>query len=229
MALREPDGLLAAGGDLSVKRLLCAYRRGIFPWYEEDQPILWWSPDPRLVLIPGSEHCSSSMRKFMRRMPWTITFDRRFDDVIRSCASARPRAAGTWITIAMQQAYGGLHRAGFAHSIEVNDDEGCLIGGLYGVSIGRVFFGESMFSRRSNASKVAFIALSRWLRQQGFALLDCQVSNPHLLTLGAKEIPREDFDALLRLHTDPALLDSGQAIWQSASGKAITCDGHLVP
>ncbi len=229
LALRDPDGLLAAGGDLSVRRLLNAYRRGIFPWYEDGQPILWWSPDPRLVLRPGAEHCSSSMAKFLRRTPWSITLDRRFDEVVRACARPRSRAGGTWITAAMQQAYSQLHRAGFAHSIEINDEQGSLIGGLYGVSMGRVFFGESMFSRRSNASKMAFIALSRWLRRQEFALLDCQVSNPHLLTLGTEVLARDAFEALLRLHTDPALLDSGQAIWQSASGKAITCDGHLVP
>lgn len=228
-ALREPDGLLAAGGDLSVIRLLNAYSRGIFPWYDEGQPILWWSPDPRLVLRPGSEHCSRSMRKFLRHIPWTITLDRRFEQVIQACAAPRPGAAGTWITPAMQGAYCRLHDAGFAHSIEINDARDNLVGGLYGVSIGRVFFGESMFSRERNASKVAFITLSRWLNREGFALLDCQVSNPHLLTLGAEVIPRATFETLLRLHVDPALLDSGQAIWQSASGKAVTCDGHLVP
>jgi len=196
-ALREPDGLLAAGGDLSVPRLLAAYRRGIFPWYEEPQPILWWSPDPRAVLFPEELHLSRSFRRRLRESPYTIRMDSAFARVIAACARV-PRAgqAGTWIGPAMQRAYAALHRAGHAHSMEAWDGER-LVGGLYGVAIGRVFFGESMFATAPDASKIAFAHLARWLRQRGFALIDCQQDTAHMRRFGARCIAREEFLAIV--------------------------------
>lgn len=191
-ALADPNGLLAVGGDLSPERLLSAYRQGIFPWYEEGQPLLWWSPDPRTVLPPCSVHLSRSMRKFIRKCHFSVTFDRDFPAVIQACAEPRDYTDNTWITPTMQRAYIELHRRGHAHSVEIWEaDE--LVGGLYGVAIGKAFFGESMFSRRTNASKTAFLALAWHLRDLGCELIDCQMPTEHLNSLGAVEISRSDF------------------------------------
>jgi leucyl/phenylalanyl-tRNA--protein transferase len=194
-ALDDPNGLIAAGGDLSLERLITAYQKGIFPWYEEGQPILWWSPDPRTVLYPEHFILRRSLRKAIRNKPWTISFDRNFDAVIRACAQPRPGSTGTWITDEMITAYNRLHIAGHAHSVEVWDDESRLIGGLYGVAIGGVFFGESMFSLASEASKVAYAYLVCHLQHWGYRLIDCQIESEHLLTLGAETIRRNDFSA----------------------------------
>lgn len=195
-ALSDPDGLLAVGGDLSPERLLAAYRQGIFPWYEPGQPILWWSPDPRTVFLPGDFHISRSLRKCLRRSPFRVTLDTAFEQVITHCGAPRGPGEGTWITDEMHAAYCRLHQLGHAHSAEVWRD-GQLVGGLYGVGIGRAFFGESMFSRADNASKVALAHLSRRLDEWGFGVFDAQVASAHLFTLGARQIPREDFQALL--------------------------------
>ena len=191
-AMEEPNGLLAAGGDLSVPRLITAYRHGIFPWYAPGQPILWWCPDPRTVLWPNGLHVSRSMRKLIRQQRMRVTLDQDFSSVIRACAEPRHYADGTWITPQMQQAYIDLHRAGIAHSVEVWQD-GLLVGGLYGVALGKVFFGESMFSRASNASKLGFITLVEQLGQWGFELIDCQMPTDHLFSLGAESRPRAAF------------------------------------
>ncbi len=192
-ALREPDGLLAMGGDLSPQRLLNAYAHGVFPWFSDGQPILWWSPDPRTVFRTDGVHLSARLRRELRRSEWRIVADRDFGAVIAACASApRPGQDGTWITRDMQAAYCGLHRLGHAHSIEVRDG-GRLVGGLYGVAIGRMFFGESMFSAESGGSKVALAALALRLREWGWPLIDAQVGNPHLDTLGAEAWPRPSF------------------------------------
>ena len=191
-AMEEPNGLLAAGGDLSVPRLITAYRHGIFPWYAPGQPILWWCPDPRTVLWPNGLHVSRSMRKLIRQQRMRVTLDQDFSSVIRACAEPRHYADGTWITPQMQQAYIDLHRAGIAHSVEVWQD-GLLVGGLYGVALGKVFFGESMFSRASNASKLGFITLVEQLGQWGFELIDCQMPTDHLFSLGAESMPRAAF------------------------------------
>jgi len=205
LALAEPDGLLAAGGDLSPERLLNAYRNGIFPWYSDGQPILWWSPNPRTVLYPEQPKVSRSLRKVLRQERFELSYDRAFERVIAACAAPRSEKAGTWITDAMMHAYTKLHRLGHAHSIECWLD-GELVGGLYGVSIGRVFFGESMFSRARDASKVAFVQLARQLADWQFGLIDCQVYSSHLASLGARSIPRklflEQLDKLCEL--DPA-------------------------
>jgi leucyl/phenylalanyl-tRNA--protein transferase len=191
-ALQEPDGLLCAGGDLSQVRLLEAYRRGIFPWYSEGQPILWWSPDPRAVLFPGEFKMSRSLAKTCRNRGFETTFDRAFADVMRFCADAGIRPEGTWISPEMTAAYLDLHSSGFAHSVETWLD-GRLVGGLYGVSLGRVFFGESMFSLERDASKVALKQLVDRALARGVELIDCQVASPHLASLGAREIPRAEF------------------------------------
>ncbi|MCL1527714.1 leucyl/phenylalanyl-tRNA--protein transferase [Xanthomonas nasturtii] len=192
-ALREPDGLLAIGGDLSPQRLLNAYAHGIFPWFSEGQPILWWSPDPRMVFRTDALHLSSRFRRQLRSSSWTVRADTVFDQVIDACASV-PRAGqdGTWITAPMQHAYIALHRLGHAHSFEVFDGAR-LVGGIYGVAIGQMFFGESMFSAESGGSKVALAALAAHLHAEGWPLLDAQVENPHLLTLGAQRLPRAQF------------------------------------
>jgi len=192
LALREPDGLLAVGGDLSTARLLAAYRQGIFPWYSEEQPILWWSPDPRSVLFPAALKVSRSLRKTLNQERFRVTLDQAFNAVIRACAEPRADSSGTWITAEMARAYADLHAEGAAHSVECWQDNR-LLGGLYGVAIGRVFFGESMFSRVSNASKVAFCQLVRQLQAWDFGLIDCQVYSGHLASLGAEEIPRRRF------------------------------------
>jgi leucyl/phenylalanyl-tRNA--protein transferase len=194
-ALTEPDGLLCAGGDLSEARLLEAYRRGIFPWYAEGQPILWWSPDPRAVLFPNEFKVSRSLGKTLRNRGFETTFDRAFGEVIRRCADAR-LPEGTWITPQMSAAYQRLHAAGFAHSVETWLG-GRLVGGLYGVTLGRVFFGESMFSRERDASKVAFKQLVDRSLASGIELIDCQVANPHLSSLGARDLHRQEFVARL--------------------------------
>ncbi|MFN3580325.1 MAG: leucyl/phenylalanyl-tRNA--protein transferase [Pseudomonas sp.] len=191
-ALEEPEGLLAAGGDLSPVRLLHAYRNGIFPWYQDGQPLLWWCPNPRTVLIPKQLHVSRSMRKFLRSNDLTLTFDRAFAEVISACAEPRDYTDATWITEEMQAAYCELHNLGIAHSVEAWRD-GELVGGLYGLALGKVFFGESMFSRSSNASKAAFIHLVEQLEAWGFQMIDCQMPTEHLFSLGAQSISREDF------------------------------------
>lgn len=203
-ALAEPNGLLAAGGDLSPGRLLAAYRAGIFPWYSRGEPILWWSPDPRTVLFPERLRVSRRLARTLRQGRFEVSYDRDFDAVVAACAAPRADAAGTWITPEMRRAYGRLHALGHAHTIEVWRD-GQLAGGLYGVVLGRVFFGESMFSAVRDASKVALAHLCARLRRRGFALLDCQVVSGHLLRLGAESLPRERFCALLSRHADPAL------------------------
>ena len=195
-ALVEPNGLLAAGGDLSPQRLLDAYAHGIFPWFNEDDPILWWSPDPRMVLFTGELHVSRSLRRVLRSGTLAITLDRAFEEVMLGCAEPRADQDGTWITGEMMAAYARLAQLGFAHSVEVWHD-GALAGGLYGVAIGRVFFGESMFSRRTDASKVALAGLTQQLARWEFTLIDCQMSTPHLASLGAREIPRAQFLHLL--------------------------------
>lgn len=196
LALRDPDGLLALGGDLSPERLLSAYRQGIFPWYSEGQPILWWSPDPRMCLHPAALKISRSLRKTLRKGEFHISLDSDFAAVMTACAEPRADSQGTWITDAMVQAYQYLHRLGYAHSVEAWQDDR-LVGGLYGVALGRVFFGESMFTRVSDASKVAFVHLGRQLQRWGFELVDCQVYTEHLASLGALPLPRSKFTALL--------------------------------
>ena len=193
-ALRDPDGLLAGGGDLSPERLLAAYRRGIFPWYSRGQPILWWSPDPRTVFETDRMHVPRRLARWLRSCEWTIRADTSFETVVRACAAPRARQRGTWIDSAMREAYVRLHELGHAHSIEAWDAN-TLAGGIYGVAIGRMFFGESMFSAADNGSKVALLALARMLRGWGYPLLDAQVASPHLFTLGAIEIARGDFCA----------------------------------
>lgn len=192
LALREPDGLLAAGGDLSQERLLTAYRAGIFPWYEEGQPVLWWSPDPRCVLRPTDFHISRRLRQYARRTAFTLSCNRDFAAVISACSGARKSQQGTWITEDVRHAFLQLHADGWAHSVEIWD-ESKLVGGIYGLSIGRVFFGESMFSHRNNASKFAMLGLCSILQDNRFALLDCQVLSQHLTTLGARLIDRSEF------------------------------------
>ena len=191
-ALREPDGLLAAGGDLSVERLLAAYRRGIFPWYSEGQPLLWWSPDPRCVFRKGGFHLTRRLRRELRKSPAEVRFNTAFSDVVVACAGPRRYEEGTWITSDMITAYAALHRSGWAHSVEIWQ-EGTLIGGLYGIIIGRVLFGESMFSDRTNASKIALVLLDGMLETETLALIDCQVQSRHLLSMGASVVPRAYF------------------------------------
>lgn len=191
------SGLLAVGGDLSPERVLAAYREGIFPWYGDGEPILWWSPDPRFVLFPDELRISRSMRQFLKKGSVRITFDQAFREVISACRGPRPGQDGTWITAEMQQAYSRLHDLGFAHSVEVWREDR-LVGGLYGVSLGHAFFGESMFSLAPNASKAALITLVLHLQKKGFNLIDCQVETAHLGGLGARPIPRNDFCTLLK-------------------------------
>jgi leucyl/phenylalanyl-tRNA--protein transferase len=200
-ALSEPNGLLAAGGDLSAERLVAAYRHGCFPWYEDGQPILWWSPNPRTVLFPAELHVSRSLRKLLRQQRYRVTFDQDFAAVIEACAGPRSYADGTWITSNMQAAYRELHAQGFAHSVEVWDGD-TLVGGLYGLAMGQLFFGESMFSRADNASKVGFATLVEHLREAGFVLIDCQMPTDHLHSLGARAIPRTEFAQWLANHLD---------------------------
>ena len=200
-ALREPNGLLAAGGDLSAERLVAAYRHGCFPWYQDGQPLLWWSPDPRTVLLPNNLHISRSLRKILRSDLFSVTFDRNFTDVIHACSEPRKDEDGTWITSEMQAAYFALHAQGHAHSVEVWQQDQ-LVGGLYGIAIGQLFFGESMFSRTSNASKVGFVTLVSALKAAGFVLIDCQMPTAHLISLGAESIRRSEFSEYLTQHLD---------------------------
>lgn len=195
-ALAEPCGLLAAGGELGPEWLLSAYRQGIFPWYMPGEPILWWSPDPRMVLFPQELHIGRSLAKTLRNRRYEVRFDTAFADVIAACSEPRGETAGTWISAEMQQAYGALHRLGYAHSAETWID-GKLAGGLYGVAIGEMFYGESMFARVADASKIAFAHLVPWLAQQGYQLIDCQMRTHHLERFGGREIPRRDFCARL--------------------------------
>ncbi len=190
----SPEGLLAVGGDLRVERLLEAYRHGIFPWYNDDQPILWWSPDPRAVIFPHKLHVSRSLKRTIRLGGFTVTLDTRFRDVMHGCAGPRPQypEGGTWITAEMVKAYVQLHELGYAHSVETWQ-EGRLVGGLYGVALGRIFFGESMFTRVPDASKVALVSLVRQLQTWGFRIFDCQQPSRHIKTLGAEDIPRSEF------------------------------------
>jgi len=194
-ALDDPDGLLAVGGDLSVDRLLAAYRRGIFPWYHDDQPILWWSPNPRAVLFPTELRVSRSLRRTLRRNTFAVSIDANFGDVIRACAADRDEP-GTWITGDMERAYTELHACGHAHSVEARQN-GELVGGLYGVNIGKVFFGESMFTRATDASKAALACLVGVCRELGVELIDCQQATAHLASLGARQISRDEFCDLL--------------------------------
>lgn len=198
--LASREGLLAIGGDLSPERLLLAYRSGIFPWFSDDEPILWWSPDPRLVLYPSEFHLSRSLEKIIRRGDLRMTMDKAFEQVIRECSRVRcEMGEGTWIVPEMIDAYCELHRSGFAHSVEAWQG-GHLAGGLYGISLGNCFFGESMFARVSNASKVALAALVAYLRAEAFGLIDCQVTTGHLQRMGAREIPRSLYLEELKVH-----------------------------
>ncbi|WQG57457.1 leucyl/phenylalanyl-tRNA--protein transferase [Pseudomonas sp. RTB3] len=200
-AMREPNGLLAAGGDLSAERLIQAYRHGCFPWFSEGQPILWWSPDPRTVIFPDELHVSRSLGKLLRQQRYSVTYDQDFAAVIQACAAPRDYADGTWITDSMQSAYLELHRRGYAHSVEVWEQD-ALVGGLYGLAIGQLFFGESMFSRADNASKVGFATLVERLKAWGFVLIDCQMPTEHLHSFGARAITRTTFADYLRQHLD---------------------------
>ncbi len=199
-AQEEPNGLLAAGGDLSVERLLFAYRLGIFPWYEEGQPILWWSPSPRCVLVPSDLHISRSLRKTINKGVFNVTADACFEDVMRECAAPRNYTDNTWITDDMLAAYTQLHDQGHAHSVEVWQDDQ-LVGGLYGVAVGGVFFGESMFAKANDASKVAMVFLVRYLQKNNYQLIDCQVKSDHIMSLGACEIDRREFQRQLEEFT----------------------------
>jgi leucyl/phenylalanyl-tRNA--protein transferase len=206
-ALREPDGLLAAGGDLSPPRLLAAYRRGIFPWYSRGQPILWWCPDPRAVLFPGRLKVSRSLAKSVRNRGFDTRLDTAFRDVIRACGSSELRPGGTWLSPEMRAAYLRLHRLGYAHSVETWLDEK-LVGGLYGVTLGRVFFGESMFSTERDASKVALHRLCAELAARGVEMIDCQMATPHLISLGAELMPRARFIHLLTSYVGETSMES---------------------
>ncbi|MDR6990900.1 leucyl/phenylalanyl-tRNA--protein transferase [Luteimonas sp. 3794] len=216
-ALRRPDGLLAFGGDLSVTRLRNAYRHGVFPWFSDGQPILWWSPDPRTVFETADLRPNRRFARTLRGSGWILRADTAFADVVTACAQApRPGQDGTWITEAMRDAYLALHAAGFAHSVEVFDDTE-LVGGIYGVSIGRMFFGESMFSARSGASKAALFGLARQMRSWDMPLIDAQVGNPHLASLGAARWPRERFIESVDTLAEATVPVAGP--WTSAFGE----------
>lgn len=212
LALEEPNGLLAFGGDLSVERLLQAYENGIFPWFSEGEPLLWWSPDPRGILYLDNYQVSKSFRKFLKKHTYKVTKDTAFAQVIKACASTPRDDKGTWITEDMQQAYVRLHNAGFAHSIEVWEGEE-LVGGLYGIGIGNVFCGESMFHLRSNVSKLAFYHLVQYMKHFGCRFIDCQMQTEHLSSLGATSISRQDF--LKQLKQELAR-DYPKGLWRSA-------------
>ena len=195
--LADKDGIIAVGGDLSRERLLNAYANGIFPWFSEGDPIIWWSPDPRIVFLPGDMHVSHSMRRLFNKNPFQLTCDRAFEQVIEKCSQPREKQKSTWITREMIDSYTSLHHSGFAHSVEAWLGED-LVGGLYGISLGRCFFGESMFSTVTNASKFALIKFTETLFKQGFRLIDCQVPSEHLKSLGAREISRANFMQILQ-------------------------------
>ncbi len=207
-ALRTPNGLLALGGELTAERLIAAYRHGCFPWYSAGQPLMWWSPDPRTVLFPEELHVARTLRKTLRQTSLHITYDRAFEQVIAACAEPRASDNGTWITQEMQTAYSTLHHLGHAHSVEVWHDNQ-LVGGLYGIAIGRLFFGESMFSRMADASKIGFVTLVQDLQQAGFVLIDCQMHTEHLARFGAREISRRTFQEYLRQYLD----QNNRMIW----------------
>ncbi|MCK5728140.1 MAG: leucyl/phenylalanyl-tRNA--protein transferase [Methylococcales bacterium] len=211
-ALTEPDGLLAVGGCLSVKRLINAYKNGIFPWYNPDEPILWWSPNPRLIVTPDRLKISRSLAKVIRQQRFELSINRAFSLVIKSCRSSREKAEGTWISEEMMHAYQQLHHQGVAHSVEAWS-QGQLVGGLYGVAIGQVFFGESMFHTQTNASKVVFVHLIQLLQQWGYQLIDCQVHSDHLVSLGAYEIDRNHFIRQLNTYCNQPPLPSA---WKNA-------------
>lgn len=196
-ALKDPEGLVAAGGDLSPKRIIRAYHEGIFPWYEEDQPILWWSPDPRGILYPKEFVAHKRLLRKIKSKAWKITYDHAFTDVMQACAEPRSNSRGTWITEDMLRAYTLLHRLGYAHSLEVWTQDGKLAGGIYGVSIGAIFFGESMFSRESDTSKVALLYLCGYLDTWGYQMIDTQLGSKHLSSLGGLEIRREEYLTIL--------------------------------
>ena len=206
-SLANDEGVLAIGGSLSVERLLLAYRNGIFPWFEEGEPIVWWSPDPRMVLYPSKLKVSKSMRKVIKQEQYKVTFDKSFSEVIDNCKTIfRVDQGGTWITSDMKEAYLELHYKGIAHSVEVWDGEE-LVGGLYGVNVGKVFCGESMFSKKSNTSKLAFISLVQKLAEQNYHMIDCQLYTDHLASLGAEEISRDQFISELNQHRDAEAMD----------------------
>jgi leucyl/phenylalanyl-tRNA--protein transferase len=213
-ALDYPQGLLAVGGDLSPARLINAYQHGIFPWYSDDQPILWWSPAPRCVLYPHSVHISRRLRRRYNQGLFRLTCDQAFTEVIAACAGPRHEQDGTWIDAEMQQAYIRLHQSGVAHSVEVWKDDR-LVGGIYGLALGKVFFGESMFSETEDASKISLVALCRQLQRWDFSLLDCQISNPHLLSMGAEDISRAEFEDHLKSTIGP-----------NQWGQNFSCDGR---
>jgi leucyl/phenylalanyl-tRNA--protein transferase len=225
-ALGEPNGLLCAGGDLEPATLVAAYARGIFPWFSDDQPILWWSPDPRMVLFPDEFKISKSLAKTVRANRFTVRFDTDFAAVIAGCAAPRSEDGGTWIVAPMQAAYRRLHEMGIAHSVESwlpgeNGPE--LVGGLYGIALGRMFFGESMFSRATDASKVALVALVEKLRRDGFELIDCQQETRHLARFGARPIPRRDFVERLKVlinSPDLPLSPTTKSNWRAENVKA---------
>ncbi len=198
MAWEEPNGLLAMGGDLSTTRLINAYKSGIFPWFGNDEPIYWWSPDPRAILYPHKINFRRSLRKNMRNKGYQITVDHCFSEVVRACAAPRSYSDGTWITEEMFNAYLALHKLNIAHSIEVWNADGKLVGGLYGVDTGNVFSGESMFSKERDTSKMAFITLANLTQQWNYALIDCQIENSHLFSMGAENIPRKDYLRILK-------------------------------
>ncbi len=214
-ALDMPDGLLCLGGDLSPQRLLAAYRQGIFPWFAEGEPLMWWSPNPRMVFASDGVHLARRFRRVLRHSTWHVRADTAFSKVITACAhSPRPGQEGTWLTAEMIAAYQALHRLGHAHSVEVFDGEQ-LVGGIYGVAIGQMFFAESMFSAHSGGSKVALAMLAAFLREQGWPLIDAQVENPHLLRMGAKRMARDTFLALVARQTALPGLDGS---WQVPFG-----------
>ncbi|MBF0102691.1 MAG: leucyl/phenylalanyl-tRNA--protein transferase [Desulfobacterales bacterium] len=221
-SLADRNGLLAIGGDLTPKRLLLAYQHGIFPWYSDEEPILWWSPNPRLVLFLNEFHASRSLKKLIRKQPFHITLDKAFQDVIQSCADVRiENHEGTWIIPDMTHAYCQLHKLGFAHSVEVWDQNANLVGGIYGVSLGRSFFGESMFTRVSNASKVALYVLVDYLKQKSFDFIDCQVKTSHLMRFGAREISRNQF---LNLLAESLKFPSYKGLWHLNCDSSDLCD-----
>lgn len=229
-ALEDPDGLLAAGGTLTTRRLLEAYRLGIFPWFNEGDPVLWWSPNPRTVLVPSRLHVSHSLKKRLRKGAFLITIDAAFGRVLDGCAAPRAQDTGTWLTAPMRRAYTGLHAAGLAHSLEVWMD-GELAGGIYGVALGRMFYGESMFSRRTDASKIAMARLATQLDRWRFPMIDCQLATDHLLSLGAEAMPRREFvREVARLVNEPApdwQLDEDLRGSVAHAPRTLAADGRL--
>jgi len=207
MAWDEPNGLIAIGGDLSSTRLINAYRSGIFPWFNEDEPIYWWNPDPRSVLFPEAIRLTRSLRKSIRNKGYRVEFDKDFEKTIRLCAAPRSYSEGTWISPDMQRAYCQLHALGVAHSVEVYNPNNEMVGGLYGISSGAVFSGESMFSLERDTSKIAFVALAWYAQQVGYSVIDCQIENPHLVSLGAVNIPRKDYLKILKSTPSPVAAD----------------------